>query len=240
MTSSSRSAALGALLLSLAGCSCESVSSKDVKTSGLFADLEATASGDGKTAVKATLRMGRASLTFLELSDGDELTASAGGAPITLARRRLLGSTWYEGELPTDAAGTVVRVAFTRAAETSAPDSSVALPAAFSLTGPTANQNVSRGAGPLAVTWQGAGQADELRLGATGSCIDTVSEAALSGDTGSHQLAAFVPRKDQEANSCTVTLTLRRVRKGTVDPAFGLGGEFTASVVRKVSVTSTP
>jgi hypothetical protein len=229
-----------AATLSVGACTCESVSSENVKTSGLLADFEATASGDGKTGVKATLRMSRTSLTFVELSGGDVLTASAGGAPVTMDRRRLLGSTWYEAELPTDIAGTVVRVAFTRAAETSAPESSVSLPASFTLTAPTENQSVSRAAGPLLVSWQGGGQSDELRLGASGSCIDTLTETVLPTDSGSHQLAAFTARKNQETSSCDVTVTLKRVRRGTVDPAFGLGGDFTASVVRQVRMTSTP
>lgn len=226
--------------MAMAGCTCETVKSQDIKTSGLYADLDATATGDNKTKVKATLTLGQGSLTFLELSSGDVLTASTGTTSKTMSRTSLFGSTWYEAELGGDTANMDVKVSLSRAADASAPNSVVTLPAPFSISTPTPNQKFSRAAAPIFVSWQGAGQPDELRLGASGSCIDSISEAALSADNGQHTLPALKAKAGEEAKSCAVVITMRRVRKGQVDPAYGKGGSFEAKVERSVTITSDP
>lgn len=232
--------AVAVVVLTFAGCTCETVGSKDIKTSGLYADLEATASGNGKTSVKATLTLGKGSLTFLELSSGDTLTATSGTTSKAMSRASLFGSTWYETELPGDGANMDVKVALTRAADTSAPTSVVTLPAPFSLSTPTAGQKFSRAGAPVFVSWQGAGQPDEMRLGVSGSCIDSIPEAALSGDSGQHTLPALKAKSGEEQKSCDVVITMKRVRHGQVDPAYGKGGDFSAIVLRKVTFTSDP
>ncbi len=231
---------LATAVLSLAGCTCETVDSGDIKTSGLYADLEADATGNGRTSLKATLTLGPGSLTYLRLEEGETLVATSGTTSKTMSRTSLFGATWYETEIAADAADTPFTIALTRVSDTSAPASTVTLPAPFTILAPTANQVVSRAGGPLALTWQAAGSTDELRLGASGPCIESVPEAALTGDSGSHQLAAFQAKENEAATTCNVTLTLRRVRRGTVDPAYGKGGAFTARVMRQVTVSSTP
>ena len=228
---------LVAVTLSLGGCGCETVKSADIKTSGLYADLKADAAGDGQVKVKATLTLGSGSLTFLELSPGDTFTATVGPTSRALSRQSLLGSTWYEASFDGDAANTAVKIALLRGADTSAPESAVTLPAPFTFTQPVTGQAFSRSAG-VTVNWSSAGP-DLLRLGAKGSCVQSV-DVELPSDTGTHSFPAFVPASGSETKTCDVAITLVRVRTGSVDPAYGKGGAFEATVTRSVTISSKP
>jgi hypothetical protein len=225
------------LALSLGGCACETVKSSDIKTSGLYAQLEADAPGDGKVNVKATLTLGAGSLTYLELAETDVLSATVGTTARAMSRQSLFGATWYQASFDGDAADTQLKVLFARHADTSAPDSHVTLPAPFAFTAPAARQAFPRTAG-LTVTWSGSGQADPLRLSARGSCIQSIDTDL--NDTGTHPLVAFQPQSGSETKTCDVSLTLVRTRTGAVDPAYGKGGKFEATVTRSLTISSTP
>lgn len=231
-------AVLITLALSLSGCSCETVMSKDVRTSGLYANLTADAPGDGQVFVKATLALGAGSLTSLELSEGDALLATVGSTARAMSRRSLFNATWYEASFDGDAAGTLVKVSFSRQIDTSAPESVIHLPTPFTFTAPTAGQSFPRTAG-LTVTWSNSGQGDPLRLRANGTCIQSV-DLELTTDPGSQALVAFQPSSGNEAKSCEVSLKMVRRRTGGVDPAYGKGGTFEATATRTLTITSTP
>ncbi|MFZ5440562.1 MAG: hypothetical protein ACOZQL_11175 [Myxococcota bacterium] len=232
---------LGAVLLSLGGCTCETVNSSDIKTSGLYADLEVTADGTGRSAAKATLTLGAGSLTFLELASGDSLTVRSGTDSKAMSRRSLLGSTWYEAELTGEEANKAFTVSLTRANDTSAPSSSVTLPAPFSLTAPMASQTFSRaGSGQVVVAWAPSGLADAMHVAASGSCIESIPDADLNADQGQYTLPAFRARQGEDSTTCSVVITVTRTRKGSVDPAYGKGGDFTATVKRTVTISSAP
>jgi hypothetical protein len=225
--------------LTLAGCGCETVDSSSVKTSGLYADLEAEAAGDGRTKLKASLKLGQGSLTFLELAEGDTLIASSGGTDRTMSRTSLFGATWYVADFTADAADTAFSIALQRTSDTSAPSSTVTLPAPFSFVAPAASTQVPRSGSGLRVTWQLASSGDGMRISASGSCIESVSEVTIA-DSGAHDFAAFRARQDENNTTCPVTITLERRREGTVDPAYGKGGAFVAKVSRKLTVSSMP
>ena len=217
---------------------CESVKSNDLKTSGLYAELEADAPGGGRLNVKATFTLGPGSLTYLEFTPSDSLTATVGKTTRAMSRKAAFGTTWYEAGFETDAAGAPVRVALAREADTSARESSVTLPASLEFSSPQAEARFPRSAG-VSVTWTGAGEADLLQLTARGSCIQPV-ELELTEDTGTQTLAPFVASTSNESNTCSVELTLVRRRLGTVDPAYGKGGVFRATVSRARVISSTP
>lgn len=223
--------------VTLWGCSCETVDSSGVKTSGLYADLEAEATGDGRTRLKASLKLGQGSLTFLELAEGDTLIASSGGTDRTMSRTSLFGATWYQADFSGDAADTAFNIALQRTADTSAPSSTVTLPPPFTVA--AASTEASRSGGLLRVTWQPTGTGNGPRLSASGSCIESLSEIALD-DTGVVDLPPFRARQDENNTTCPVTITLERRREGSVDPAYGKGGAFVAKVSRKLTVSSTP
>ena len=224
--------------LCLAGCTCESVKSNDIKTSGLYALLEANAPGSGKVEVKATLTLGQGSLTYLELAAGDALTATVGPTARAMSRTSAFGATWYQASFDGDAADTTVKVALLREADTSAPESVVTLPAPFAFTAPVANTPFPRGGG-ITLSWSGAGQADPLHVSARGACITSV-DTDLSGDSGTHTLVPFVAASGAAADTCDVAIALVRTRVGHVDPAYGKGGAFKATVQRSLTVRSTP
>ncbi|MDP3153675.1 MAG: hypothetical protein Q8N23_13435 [Archangium sp.] len=222
----------------MVGLGCESVKSEDLETSGLYALLEADAPGAGKLNVKATLTLGQGSLTYLELTPTDALTATVGETARAMSRKAAFGTTWYEAGFEGGAAGTPVRVSLVRSADTSAPESVVTLPAPLEFSSPPANSPFPRSAG-VTVTWGGSGEADPLHLTARGSCIAPV-ELDLTGDTGTQMLAPFVASSSNETSTCTVSVTLVRRRVGTVDPAYGKGGVFKATVSRALLISSTP
>ena len=231
---------LCSLSLALSGSSCETVQSTDIKTSSLYAELEADAPGTGRVNVKATLRLGPGSLTFLELTPGELLTATVGPTNRAMSRQAVLGTTSYEAGFDGDGdgEGTPVKVSLSRVSDTSAPESVATLPAAFVFTAPTANTTVPR-TGGLIVSWSGTGPADPMHISARGSCIQPV-DAEATGASGTHTFAAFKIATGNETNTCNLVITLVRTRIGVVDPAYGKGGVFKASVTRTLNLSSTP
>jgi len=87
-------AALAAVaVMSATGCSLEEVNSDSIRTTGLYADILALASGDGETLVRVELAVGGDNGTTVNLAGDDDLVASAGGPPGSLVRR---GAGRYE------------------------------------------------------------------------------------------------------------------------------------------------
>src|SRR5207244_1356489 len=85
------------------------------------------------TAVSATFRKGATSLTFLQLTADDKVTASAGAQSQDLKELSLLGVVTYSASLPVDADGTEVTVALARKKDSGAPSSLATLPNAFTV-----------------------------------------------------------------------------------------------------------
>ncbi len=224
--------------LTWSACACETVKSTDIKTSGLYAELEADAPGSGRVNVKATLRLGAGSLTFLELTPGESLVATVGSTNRAMSRQSVFGTTWYEASFDGDGEGTAVKVSLARVADSSAPESVATLPAAFVFSAPTANTTVPR-SGSLIVSWTGSGAADPMHLSAKGACIQPV-DAEVTGASGTHTFAPFTVAGGNETNTCNVVITLVRTRIGMVDPAYGKGGAFKATVTRTLNLSSTP
>jgi len=230
---------LGCAVLSVSGCLCSTVSGNDIKSSGLHADLEVNTASNGHSTVKATYTIG-SSLTFIELGSGDTLTATLGSATQPMSKSSLFGATWYQTDFSTDSEDSVVTIALTRTGDTSAPNSTVTLPAPLAITAPTGSPHLSRaGNTPLDVTWSPT-RGDAIRASASGSCVQAVPEATLTGDPGTWRVPKLVAESGKESQSCTVTVTIKRVRTGSVDPGYGKGGSFEARVVRDVSFTSDP
>lgn len=230
---------LAAAVAAVSGCT--TASSTDIKTSGLYATISATGTGDGKTAVSTTLQLGPLSTTFVELSGTDTLTASSASQSVDLKKVSFLGLVSYNGTLTGDDEGKEVTVALTRSGgDTSAPKSVGTLPAKFSLTAPAAGAKFVRGTTPLEVKWDTSGKSDAINVELSGSCIQTVSKNP--SDTGSVTIPAaeILASKENETKTCDVTVTVRRTRDGTVDTAYGKGGTFRGVQQRSVVVSSTP
>jgi hypothetical protein len=216
-----------------AGCRQE-VESTDVRTSGVYPVIDVSADGAGSTRVLVKLKVGGPlSNTFLELTGGDRLTATAGGVSKDLDSS---GSVSYVATFPTEAAGRYV-IAFVRgAADVSAPATTVDMPAPFTVA--LGSTEVPRATGTLDFAWTPAGGSGSLDSSLLGGCIDAVLETIP--DDGGGTISGDQIHAHNADDACTVTLTLVRNQSGQVDPAFTEGGSVTARQIRTASFTSTP
>lgn len=229
------------LLVSLgAAAGCTSVQSSNIKTAGMSANLTVTDDGSGSTNVRMQLNDGANSI---DLSNGDRLTATVGSQSSPMGRNDVIGDVYYTANFSgADAKDTMFTVAFTRAADTSAPNSNVSLPQPFNITAPTAGKSFSRATDDITVTYDSTGQPEGMNWSLDGSCVNSGS-GSVTNDTGSFTiLHASLPSSDQmqKSASCTVTVTLKRSRNGTVDSAFGQGGSAVATQQRTITFTSAP
>ncbi|MEU4192480.1 hypothetical protein AB0E69_11300 [Kribbella sp. NPDC026611] len=246
-----RLAALTVLLV-LAGCS--TVESKDIRTSGITADLTVTLPDTGDAIdASATLRVG--SLTFIELGNDEKLTASGGGKSAELKRHRAAGVTQYSAQL--DGVldpGTEITLGLQRGGDNaSAPKSTVKLPERVRLTAPAAGTTYSRRrAIPIrfdslpsergtVVIWSGpcieSGSIgfEAGRVSGTIPAGSLTATAAKTTTTATTSTTA-TPGPGKAATTCLVDLTLVRRTEGTLDPAFKDGRVIAESrSVRQIS-----
>jgi hypothetical protein len=238
--------------LFVAGCAvaglwllaCTNTESENVKTKGIHADIDITATGNGQTTVDASLRVGSASNTYLNLTGGDELFALKGTEKKEMSERQLLGAVWYSATFDVDAAETEFVVAFERESDASAPNSHGTLPAAFSLSAPAESAEFGRVADTVTITWSPTvtGNTDRMHVYANGTCIQAYDKD-LDGDPGTATIPPNTFKEptdtDQQGKTCDVTIELRRTRPGQVDPAFE-GGDVIGRQVRSVKIRSKP
>lgn len=220
---------------------CTTADSTDLKTSGIYATITATGDGAGKTQVSTVLQLGPLSTAFVQLKGMDALTATSGTQTVTLKEFNLLGLISYTGTLDGDAEGKAFTVALTRSADDkSAPMSTGVLPAQLTITSPAASAQFKRGTDPIEVKWDNAGKTDPIEVELSGTCVQTVSKTP--SDTGSLTIAAadLKPNKEKEMDTCDVTVSVKRTRAGTLDPAYGKGGTVRGIQQRSVKIVSKP
>lgn len=217
------------------GCT-ESVESNDVRTSGVYPEIQVTATGNGSSVVSVRLKVGGAnSNTFLDLKGDDTLEATVDGDTKTLDGS---GDT-YRATFPTDAEGTEFSIAFLRGTgDDDAPASTVTMPAPFELM--LGTTEAGRGADDVEVTWDPPVSGAQAAWKLSGECIKL--DSGSTPDDGAHTLEAgsietFESDMDE---SCTATFELTRSRTGSVDPAFTEGGSVVARHVRQQGFTSNP
>lgn len=233
---------LGSTLLVLAcglagGCGVSDSSS--LLTKGMSAEITAAAHDDGTTLVTASLFDGvPEQLIFVDLAPGDQLVATSGGTSMTLEKTQLLTIVSYSATFPNGNEGDTFDVDFQRTVDNGAPHSTATLPAPFTLgTVPTSSPRGS----DLTITWSPSGTADQMAWEATGDCIQTAT-GSIPGDTGSYTIpgSTIMVTQGSGDTQCMVTLTLLRKRPGTLDPAFGKGGDIIGEQTRSATFTSTP
>jgi len=219
---------------------CTSVQSANIRTAGMSADMTVLDDGSGTTHVRMQLNDGANSI---DLSNGDRLTASGGGSSIGMGRNDVVGDVYYTADFTNaDAENTSFTVSFTRASDTSAPNSVVTLPKPFNITAPPAGMSFSRATDDIKVTYDTTGTTDGMDWQINGPCVNG-GNGTVTGDTGSFTIlhTSLPPSDMSEASmTCTVTVTLTRKRTGMVDPAYGQGGSATATQQRTVMFTSKP
>ena len=233
----------GILFLTLATLvACESVESTDVMTSGVYADIEAVAEGDGSTRASAILRVGGAdSNTFLELVADDSLTASTGEETQELIEQSIGDYFSYVADFDVDAEDTEFVVAFERTVDEGAPNTTLSLPALFDLTGPEEGVTLSRSEEDITITWESSGTEDEMLWSASGGCFFDAS-GGIEGDPGTFTIEAGTLESvdEDEPETCEATLVITRSRVGDLDPGYGEGGSVFGKQMRSVDILVSP
>lgn len=237
--------------LALAGCTAET-DSENVDTSGIRAEIHAVAAGDGNTGISTQLTVGGDGYfaTNISLTGGDSLTATSGGTTTTMLKDKnwFTGDIFYLATLPGDATDTKFTVSFTRVKFTDAPDSSVLLPYAPALTGPSNGASFTQAAS-ITVSWDN--NISDLpvnlefdfncNLAAGGSAFNTVKSNVANTGTISYSVTSLLGNLTLTGSeSCSAKITISREKSGTLDPNFGEGGLITAIQYRSVSVTINP
>jgi hypothetical protein len=243
-TSLSFSALAAATLAATVGCS--SIDSSDLETSGINASIEVVRlQNDGGVDVHASLAAG--TLNFVDLEDGDVLSARLGDNTVTLEQSDFLGALSYNGHLDGGAAGDVVTVALTRAEKDSAPTSTVNLPELIEITAPAASAAFSRADDDIVVTVSGEESDVGARLSWSGDCVVTdgidvpADQTTVTINRGTIVKREQVDENDPDSqpvpDSCTVTLTVRRTTAGALDAAYK-GGSITGVTQSSRDITS--
>lgn len=225
---------------------CEAVSSQDIRTGAIYADVVVESEGAGSADVHAVLRLGGAtSNTFVDLEGGDRLTvatdAEGAAEPVDLVETNLGAIHAYSAEVPGDAAGTTFTVALERDLDESAPASTAVMPAPFALLGPAADATFSRSADDLVVTWEAGEDGDAVVVELEGDCL-TLNHWRVPGDPGTFTIEAgeIEVWDDESGVSCAATVSVLRYRDGALDPALSQGGSIRAGQRRSVRVRLDP
>jgi len=232
-----------AVVVVLTGCS--TVDSKDIRTSGITANLVVTLPESTDEAdVSASLRVG--TLTFVELGDGEEITASGGGKSAELKHHRAAGVTDYTSRLDGVVdPGTEITFGLKRGGnDESAPRSTVKLPERVRLTAPLAGTTYSRRTA-IAVKFDSDPSELPSILTWAGECIQTgglqlePGRTSLAIPRGSIKPTAATPTPGRASSTCPVDLTLTRRTEGTLDQAFK-DGSVTAESQSVRRIVSAP
>jgi hypothetical protein len=226
----------GLIALSLAGC--EHTSSRDLKTSGIDAEIMVSAQSASLSQITVSLFPGGDDDPFnrVDLQGGDTLWAEASG------QHKLLGksSLDYGTSLGVGAGDTQFRLGLDRPSpDVDAVNSLGTLPTPFDIAA-LAKTDFARSE-TIAVTWAPSGSTDAMSLALYGDCIEGRT-FSITGDPGTYALApgSFAVRTAAATASCPVQITIRRQRDGTVDPALNSESSFTLEQVRTTSFNTTP
>ncbi|WP_437500981.1 hypothetical protein [Sorangium sp. So ce1099] len=220
----------------LAGCT-ETLDSKQLRTGGISATLEATAESESSTSLKATLKAGGdESNTYVILSAGDRISATADGDEAEMSAE---SQGVYVAQFDVGAGDTEFKVLLDRADDDDAPDNAGTLPDPFELEA-LPKDPVPRGE-EITIAWAPSGSGDDMVIRVDGDCIFSKT-FDVGGDPGTYTIGAdeLEATSSQEPESCDVDLVISRTRKGTTDKALDPESSFELSQVRRGRFTSDP
>lgn len=225
---------------------CTSIDSSDIRTSGIRAAIEVKSKGgeDAPTVV-ASFFVGDSLVDFVDLNDPDSVSVQAGEESKPLEERKLLGgAVEYVAELSAHEPETEVLVSLARGEDDeSAPNSKVTLTQGLTLTAPAAASAFSRLEDDLVVSWNSEASEDPTSVELAGDCIQSQTAEVNSGqNTFTFAKGSILHRDAAEGDpplpeSCSATISVRRVREGSVDEAYE-GGRMTHVVLASVNVTT--
>lgn len=225
--------------VAVGGCSRETTSSANIRTPGIAALIDVTATDSTSSTVHVELRVGGSSSnTFVNLESGDKLTASAGDDVKDMRSDDTAGE--YEAEFATAAAGTEFKVMFERDVDEDALGNRGTMPAPFEITGvPTTTP--SRVNDDIVITWDPAESGASMELEVTGTCIFSKT-IDVPGDKGTHTIAkgTLESTGGDMPKECDLEVTMTRTATGTFDTVFDDESWFRLHQVRRKSFTSKP
>jgi hypothetical protein len=229
---------LASAVLSLSGCLCHSVSSRDLPTTRLKVRAEVQVGDQGGALLKAWFSDANSANAYVSVDAPDEVLLSAGATPLLVNHFNLAGVSWYEATADSFLSDAVFTWSLSRAGQAGG-TVSLALPPTFEVTSPSQGQHVSRSAGPVTVKWSPSGTTDEMSVNPSASCLssDALLPGPVTGDSGQQTLRTVAGDSTQ---SCQVDVFLTRTRHGTVGTGFAAGSQVEARQVRELTFTSDP
>ena len=231
------------IAIAFGAVACTDVKSEEVTTAGMYLDYTVVTEGEGTGSnVNTLLRVGGlTSTTYVDLSEGDQLSVAVDAEEAVLSQVSLGVVHSYTQRFEADTEGSEFVLAFDRADQTGASESIAVLPAPFEVTMPEPDSAFSRSndTGEVVVTWDNQSD-DRVNITVHGDCF--ASYFALDeSDSATHTipLSYFKDNEYDAANSCTAEIAVERLRTGTVDPEFG-DGQSQGMQRRTVSILIEP
>lgn len=228
---------------------CSDIDSEDIKTSGIYASMRLTATGNNQTNVWVSLSTGSGIFDDdVDLSSGDYLTATANGITKTLDH-----SYPYETNFDLDEGGTEFVVSLQRRDGVDAPDSIVSLPTKFSIHMPDASQVFNTGE-TITVAWSPFDNTKQIGVTYNVECFMAVTgmsnrfgRSYTINDLGIHTvpvngvLDTFGEQSQFDTSvPCATSITVERIASGSVDLNYGQGGVITAKQIRNIGIIINP
>jgi hypothetical protein len=231
--------------------SCESVSSEDVRTPGIYAQIDLSNTESNEVIASAILLTGgKLSNTSLSLTGSDRLVVYVEGTPYVMGERpgTVLYNTTYGATFRHPDVDTQVRVALERGSQDiSALSSQVLLRRHFAMT-PMPKPDYSRANDLLQFAWAPSDPTQKISWILGGDCI-VQKFADEVPNAGALQIApgTIAKRRPEDYPSgptvindqCEAQLEVTEEDAGQLDPSFG-GGYIRARQLQSVRFSSSP
>ena len=233
------------LLSSIFITACSEESSSKFATDKIEANMYVDVYVDtGPTKARTEIRVKLADgLTDITLADGDKLTAKTGKDP-NLVLTNSGSFNYYKAELPDADRGEDFAISFTRTSGTSAPSSTIKIPAKIAVTSPA---TVSYATGKVDLEWSNKadGATVSFYTRTCGSASGSIGGTRPSGpDSGKFSLTMAqlgLSAPPPAAGTCISLDIERKVTNGVIDPAFKKdGSKFEGQRTDRFDVTVTP
>lgn len=228
-----------AAFLSAYGCK-EVTSSQNIRTGGIAALVTVESSNGADSTVTVELRVGGdESNTYVDLDGGDRLFVEAGGERKEMSSR---SAGVYTANFNTAAADTAFQVFLERTEDESASSNTGTLPAPFEITNAPSSAPVSRSEDTIELVWEPSSSTDDMRIETSDEGCIFSYDKSIGGDPGTLTIEAgqLQSTNSDEPETCDVTVTLTRQRRGSADLAFDEESYFILRQVRSYTFVSAP
>lgn len=193
---------------------------------------------DEFTTTDLTVQFSQSITSEVVLAEGDVVTASTDKDPSVAFT--LGGGNFYRASVPA-VDRTTATFSLARATGTAAPDSTVAIPAALTLTAPLVDAEVpyEGGNGKLTLSWSNKVDGALIAVHADPCEGTATTNGPDLPDTGSYELSTKDMFVGAPAKTECIQLRVTRTIAGKIDPAFR-GGTLEASRAMEIQVQLVP